>query len=189
MILNKKYNGSLNILEKKVNIELADTTITPRHITIRFIGSIKVKTLLPPSYKMLKTKNAIMIIAQPKGGKDVVGPLYDLFEYKGLGSFTRCTLNIRKGLNYIVNINTRSFQLWERLGNVKKNWVDIPSGTKVRGQTGTYGDILLKDWDSFDTKWEDLSFTGTDHKIKTIKRFIEYDKENKTFITKTDLRK
>ena len=170
MRIGKGYKGALNVTEKKVSINLNEESSIPRWIAIKYFGTFKIKSLLKKDWKMLKTRNSIIIT---KKFKNTISskPLNDLFSFFGSGSFDSCTINYRKGEILKLDINKQAVKVWNLMGNIRKN----------------YSKVTLE-IDKITDDWEKLSYDGKSKRLKSVD-YGWYDKENKKWINKTELRR
>ena len=163
----KKHLGNLNIGKEIVSL---DTDLTFKVIEISYVGTIKIKSLLPDNYMVANGNNKIIIVKTIKDNNIIS----DLFSYKGMAMITRCKLATDDLKLYNLYINKSNLELWNTLIKTES------SGTTAGTQ---------QDWAYMTKFWEDIDYDGNNNKLSYIHRKTIYDKETKTYTTTKEIRK
>ena len=163
----KNYNGNLNIGKKVVSV---DTDINYQAIEIKYIGTININKLLPSNYLVQSGSNKVIIIKLTHNDEI----LTDLFSYRGRTLITKCIIVDKELNSYNLFVNKSNLELWNTLSRTQK------SGTT---------DGVEQDWAYITRDWEDIDYDGVNNKYKYNHIKTTYDKENRKYITTTDIRK
>ena len=174
----KKHLGNLNIGKEIVSL---DTDLTFKVIEISYVGTIKIKSLLPDNYIIESGNNKIIIVRMDKKRFLAIEELEelkaqqptDLFTYKGIAMITKCSVISNSSINNLY-INKSELQLWNTLSQY---------------ESATSGSGTKQDWAYITTDWENLEFDGNNNKKQYTHRHTAYDKETKKHKTTKEIRK
>jgi len=169
MIIQKTYNGNLNIEQNKISV---DTSYQYIGIEIQYTGKINIQSLMPNGWTYHNNLLASRITI--KKDSESSTKLSDLFKYRGKAIITKCSLILDVGRTINLSINRSNLELWNTLRK-----------TSTLGTT----DGVAQDWAYLTKNWEDISFDGNNAKRPYIYRKTTYDKETNTFNTITEIRK